>query len=132
MNGPEKISDSNWGDLEPAHVERIKHDIARSVAVGVSDALRNGAVRDAIAEGVTVGLQQAVMDQRTFDVLAAHAATALRRSATQASGRIVIDGITGLGKRVVFVVSIAVLVYAIGGWSALAHFWKFFTQASTP
>jgi hypothetical protein len=117
-------TDSNWGDLAPIQVERIKNDISRSVAQGIQSALRDGSVRDAIAEGVTVGLQQAVMDETTFDVLATRTATALRRSATRASGQLVVDGVVALGKRIVLIVSVAVIVYAIGGWAALAKVWQ--------
>ncbi|MFM2054248.1 MAG: hypothetical protein RL456_2285 [Pseudomonadota bacterium] len=119
--------DSNWGDLEPDQVARIKHDISRSVAEGIQTALKDGAVRDAIAEGVTVGLQQAVMDEATFDVLAMRTAQALRRSATRASGQLVIDGVIALGKRVILFVSLAILIYAIGGWAALVQVWKVIT-----
>lgn len=131
MGNSMQHNDSNWGDLEPQQVERIKHDISRSVALGITQALRDGAVRDAIADGVTAGLRHAVTDEQTFDLMATRAATALRRSATQASGRIVIDGVIGLGKRMILIVSLAILVYAVGGWSALAQFWKLFTQAPT-
>lgn len=125
------MPESNWGDLDPQAVAQLKIDIRRAVADGVDDALRQGALRDAIAEGVTIGLSQTAMDEDLFDTLVERFASAFRRSATQASGRIVVDGITGLAKRAAWFAALAVIVYALGGWTGLAALFKTLTH-STP
>lgn len=126
MDHPE----SNWGTLDPQAVTQLKADIRRAVAEGVDDALRQGSLRDAIAEGVTIGLSQTAMDEDLFDTIVERTAAAFRRSATQASGRIVIDGFTSLAKRAAWFAVLGILVYALGGWSGLASFFKTFTQHS--
>jgi hypothetical protein len=120
--------ESNWGDLDPQTITQLKLDIRRAVADGVDDALRHGALRDAIAEGVTIGLSQTAMDEDLFDSIVERTAAAFRRSATQASGRIVVDGVTGLAKRAAWFAVLGILVYALGGWTGLAALFKTFTS----
>lgn len=122
---------SNWGDLDPDTIAQIKSDIRRAVADGVDDALRQGSLRDAIAEGVTIGLAHTAMDEDLFDSIVERTATAFRRSATRASGRILVDGVVAMAKRAGWFAVLGILVYSIGGWAAVAAIWKTF-MSHTP
>lgn len=131
MTNPQHdMAESNWGDLDPQTVTQLKADIRRAVAEGVDDALRQGSLRDAIAEGVTIGLSQTAMDEDLFDTIVERTAAAFRRSATQASGQIVIDGLSGLLKRAAWFAVLGILVYALGGWSGLATLFKTLTHTT--
>lgn len=117
-------NESNWGDLEPHQVESIKHHISQAVSEGIVTGLLGGDIQAAIADGVTHGLHRAASDELLFDQLTASTAAAFRRGATKASGEFVLGGLWGLARRAAWFVLLGIVVYSLGGWSALAALWK--------
>lgn len=109
------VGDSNWGDLDPATVEKLKSHIQRSVADGVAEGLRS------VAE-----------DEDLFDLLAARVTSAFRRSAAKASGEFLIDSAKGLARRAFTFIVLGVLVYSMGGWAGLVALWKAMTAHGGP
>lgn len=49
---------------------------------------------------------------------------ALQRHATENTGKLVLGGLLGLLRRAVVFVLLGAIVYAVGGWTAIASFFK--------
>ena len=122
---------SIWGELDPETTERIKGDIRRAVSEGIAAAVEDGSIQHAISHGLTDGLRRASSDEELIDALMARIATSFRRSATEASGRIVVDGVVGMAKRAGWIMLVSLLIYSIGGPAALVTFWKYLTAGQT-
>jgi hypothetical protein len=92
-------------DTTLAHLESL---MAGAVQKGISDAMTEETAEKFWAAGLTV----------------------LQRQATQRAGRFVIGGLAGLLRKASLFVLLGGVVYAIGGWSALAGLFKALFQGS--
>lgn len=93
------MQNSDWGDLAPEAVTKIKV-----------------AVRD--------GVREALADPTTADQFVAGMYEAFSRHATDTVGRTAIGAIKTLIVRGLLFALIGALVYSVGGWAALVGFWK--------
>lgn len=85
-----------------------------------------------IAEAVRQGIQSAM----TEEVARAFWSTGLgvlQEEATQRAGKFVIGGFVGLLRKLLGFALLGSMVYAVGGWAALAKFWNLvFASGSAP
>ena len=123
---------TNWGDLDDTEVEAIKRTISRAVADGVGQAIQPEKIAEATADGIMIGMRRVAEDDALFDAIMGHMSVALRRSAQRASGRVVWDAITGLLRKALWFMIGGILVYSIGGWSAVAALWQTLTGHPAP
>lgn len=72
-----------------------------------------------ITEAVASGLIAALHDERTW----AAAAAGIRTSAQREAGNILVSALSGVLKKVTLFSVAGLLVYWVGGWSALAAVW---------
>lgn len=79
-------------------------------------------------QAVSEGIRSAVTEEMAAKVMAA-AITALQRQATERAGRAVMGGLLGLASKGTVFLLLGGLVYAVGGWSALAKLAKFLFSA---
>lgn len=73
----------------------------------------------AVREGI-----KAAMTEETAAAFWAAGLTVLQKSATQRAGRFVLGGVFGLVRKASLFLALGGIVYAIGGWSALASLAK--------
>lgn len=123
---------SNWGDLDPEAIERIKSNVRRAVADGIDDAMRQGAMRDAIAEGVTLGVQTVAMDDDLFELLGSRAAQSLRKTLVKNTGSLVLGGAVQMLRGVMWACIGFIVIFSLFGWSGIATTWKYFTTGPHP
>lgn len=76
-------------------------------------------MRDLMRDAVREGLRESV-DDETIERFWAGALRILQRQATERAGRFVLGGVVGLLRRGALFVMLGWLVYALGGWTALA------------
>lgn len=76
-----------------------------------------------IALAVAAGLKNAVTED-TAVLFWSAGLTALRKNAAEHTGRFVLGGLRGLLSKLGLFLALGSLVYALGGWSALAGLWK--------
>jgi len=76
-----------------------------------------------IALAVAAGLKNAVTED-TAVLFWSAGLTALRKTAAEHTGRFVLGGLRGLLSKLGLFLALGSLVYALGGWSALAGLWK--------
>lgn len=76
-------------------------------------------VKDAVREGIA----ESMTDDNAERFWAA-GVRVLQKNATQHAGRVVIGGLKGLASRAALFLLLGGIVYALGGWSALAGFFK--------
>lgn len=82
-----------------------------------------------MAQAVKDGLQS-VLNEQTAEVLWAAGFNVLQRQATQHAGRFVLGGLWELFRKLGLFLVLGGIVYAIGGWSALAGLFKTLFTAS--
>jgi hypothetical protein len=76
-------------------------------------------VADAVRDGIT-----AAINPQTAEAFWAAALTVLQRRAQEHTGRFVLGGLWGLARKVSLFLLLGGFVYAVGGWQALAGFFK--------
>lgn len=76
-----------------------------------------------MAKVVKDGLQS-VLNEQTAEAFWAAGFNVLQRNATQHAGRFVIGGLWGLMRKLSLFLMLGGIVYAIGGWNALASLFK--------
>lgn len=76
-----------------------------------------------MAKAVKDGLQS-VLNEQTAEAFWAAGFNVLQRNATQHAGRFVIGGLWGITRKLSTFVLLGGIVYALGGWNALAGFFK--------
>lgn len=74
-----------------------------------------GLMREAVREGVRELVTPETVEQFWLSGL-----QALQKQATQQAGRVVLGGLVGLARKAGVFLLLGGIVYAIGGWSALA------------
>lgn len=85
-----------------------------------------------MAAAVQAGIKRALNEPDTVAQFWAAGLHVLQRQATQHTGRFVIGGLVGLVQKVGMFLVLGGMVYAVGGWSALAKLWQvFFGGGST-
>lgn len=122
---------SIWGDLDPEATAKIKADIRQAVAEGIAETVESGHIQTAISQGLTDGLRHAAADPELIDVLMSRVADAFTKRATEASGRMVIGGVLGAMRRGIWIALLSLLVYSLGGWSAVSALWKYLTASQS-
>lgn len=80
-------------------------------------------VKGLVADAVREGIEESMTDENAERFWAA-GVRVLQKNATESAGRVVIGGIKGVASRLFLFVLLGGLVYAIGGWGALAGFFK--------
>lgn len=89
-------------------------------------------LEEKMAAAVREGIKGA-MTEETAAAFWAAGLTVLQRQATQHAGRFVLGGLWGLLRRASLFVTLGGIVYAIGGWAALATLFKtLFSSGGTP
>lgn len=76
-------------------------------------------LEDRIASAVGTGIKNA-MTEDTAAAFWAAGITVLQRQATDHAGRFVLDGLWGLARKASLFLMLGGIVYALGGWAALA------------
>lgn len=79
-------------------------------------------VREAVAEGI----RDVLSDKEALGVFWSSAYDQLQQSATQHTGRFVITGIKAAVTKGSMFLLLGMLIYSIGGWSAVAKLWHSF------
>lgn len=89
-------------------------------------------MRDLMREAVREGLRDTVNDE-AIERFWAGGLTMLQRQATQHAGRFVLGGLIGILRKAGMFLALGGVVYAVGGWSALAALMKtLFSGSATP
>lgn len=81
-------------------------------------------LRSHMREAVTHGLKDALIDEQALKTFWDSAFVALREQATRQTGVVVIGGLVATVKKALLFVLLGLLVYALGGWSAVSLWWK--------
>lgn len=76
-------------------------------------------MRDAVREGV-----RDLVTEETIEQFWAGGLGMLQKQATEHAGRFVLGGLWGLARKASLFLALGGLVYALGGWSALAALFK--------
>jgi hypothetical protein len=69
-------------------------------------------------------IKDVISDEQAMDNLWSSAFSSLQRSAQDHTGRILFGGLKALASRLMLFVSLGLIVYAIGGWTALLKLWS--------
>lgn len=80
-------------------------------------------MKAAIKEAVREGIQESVTLELAEQFWGAGLGM-LQKQATEHAGRFVIGGLMGLVKKLALFLLLGSMIYAIGGWSALANLFK--------
>ena len=80
-------------------------------------------MKTAIKEAVREGIRESVTPELAEQFWGA-GLDMLQKQATEHAGRFVIGGIMGLTKKLALFLLLGSMIYAIGGWSALANLFK--------
>jgi hypothetical protein len=85
-------------------------------------------MRDAVREGV-----RDLVTEETIEQFWAGGLGMLQKQATEHAGRFVLGGLWGLARKASLFMALGGIVYALGGWSALAALFKaMFSQGGAP
>lgn len=85
-------------------------------------------MRDAVREGV-----RDLVTEETIAAFWAGGLGMLQKQATEHAGRFVLGGLWGLARKASLFLALGGIVYALGGWSALAALFKaMFSQGGAP
>lgn len=85
-------------------------------------------MRDAVREGV-----RDLVTEETIEQFWAGGLGMLQKQATEHAGRFVLGGLWGLARKASLFLALGGIVYALGGWSALAALFKaMFSQGGAP
>lgn len=76
-------------------------------------------MREAVRQGV-----QDLVTERTIEQFWAGGLNMLQKQATQHAGRFVLGGLWGLARKASLFILLGGMVYAVGGWTALAALFK--------
>jgi hypothetical protein len=125
-------ADSNWGDIDPEAVSKIKMHITQAVADGIDDALARGAMRDAIASGVATGMQSVVEDEDLFTLVVDRLAGTVRSAAAHSAGDLVIGGASRLVSIAMWGGVILLGAWALGGMAGLKAAWSLLISGGKP
>jgi hypothetical protein len=89
-------------------------------------------MRDMMREAVRDGLKESINDE-AIERFWAGGLALLQRQATQHAGRFVLGGLMGIVRKAGVFLVLGGVVYAVGGWSALAALFKtIFNGGATP
>jgi hypothetical protein len=87
-----------------------------------------GLMRDAVRDGV-----RDLVTEETIEQFWAGGLNMLQKQATQHAGRFVLSGLWGLASKASLFLMLGGMVYALGGWTALASLFKaVFTHGGPP
>lgn len=114
---------SDWGDLSPLAVDKIKRHVEQSVEAGIVRAAHSPAVRDGVAEAMAQGLARALERDEVWDMASRRAAESLRQQAKASAGGMVLEGLKSLAK----IAAVLLIVYSIAGLPGVAAVWKTIT-----
>ena len=84
-------------------------------------------MEERIAAAVGSGIKS-VMTEDTAAAFWAAGLSVLQKQATQHAGRFVLGGLVGVVRKLGLFLTLGVIVYAMGGWSALAALFKVLFQ----
>ena len=85
-------------------------------------------LEDRIASAVGTGIK-AAMTEDTAAAFWAAGLSVLQKQATQHAGRFVLGGLVGVVRKLGLFLTLGGIVYAMGGWSALAALFKVLFQS---
>lgn len=89
-------------------------------------------MRDLMRESVREGLREFVTEE-TIEQFWAGGLGLLQKQATKHAGQFVLGGLLGLARKAALFLALGGIVYALGGWSALAALVKsMFSQGGAP
>jgi hypothetical protein len=77
-------------------------------------------MRSAVAEGI----KDAIKDEETVNVFWDSAFRALSTRAQARTGKFVLGGLSVFTRRVVLFLTLAFVVYTLGGWAAVVKLWS--------
>lgn len=75
-------------------------------------------MQEAVAEGI-----KSAINEETASAFWSAGFNALQKQATEHAGRFVLGGLWGIARRISMFLLLGGVVYAIGGWTALAKLW---------
>lgn len=116
--------ESNWGDLEPEAVDRIKHHIRSAVAEGIEEALRADDMRNAIASGVANGIKTVAEDEELFGLVIERLSTTVKSVAVKSTGRFIIDKAMTFAKLAFWAGLGFTFIGSLFGWPGVVAVWK--------
>lgn len=88
-------------------------------------------LREQMQDAVRVGITEA-MTEEAAEAFWGAGLTLLQKQAQQHAGRFVLGGLMGLAKKAGLFLMFGGIVYAVGGWTALAGLFKSIFSSSTP
>ena len=80
-------------------------------------------IKQVVADGVRDGISSA-LNEETAEKFWAAGLSALQKRANEHAGRFVLGGLWGLTRKLLVFFMLGGIVYALGGWQALAGLWK--------
>lgn len=80
--------------------------------------------QQAVAEGIKQGIREAIEDEEIVSAYWSKGIAVAKRTARDQAGAILFSSLGEIFKRVAQFAMLGMLVYAVGGWSALAGFIK--------
>lgn len=79
-----------------------------------------GKTREAMPEAI----REIVTDEKTMSLFWSAAFDSLQAAAQKHTGRILFSGLKALASRAMLFVALGLIVYSIGGWTALVKLWS--------
>lgn len=80
--------------------------------------------KQAVREGIIEGIKAAINDDSIVEAYWSQGLKVAKKQATQQAGSILVDGLGAFFKRAFQFAILGMLVYAVGGWTALAGLFK--------
>lgn len=81
-------------------------------------------IREAVREAVRDGIRDVLHDRDSLDAFWSSAYGVLQESATKQTGRLVLGSIKAVAAKGSLFVILGMLVYSIGGWTAVSKVWS--------
>lgn len=86
--------------------------------------------KQAMREAVASGIREVLSDKEIVADFWSGAFEQLQESAQRHTGRILLGSLGAVAKRVGLFVTLGLIVYAIGGWSAIVKLWHALTSGA--
>lgn len=106
----------------PSTITELDMPERRAQEVRLSDetiAYLESRIAEGVRKGMSSGLSDAITEEAAGKIMKTFI-TAVQKNANDHAGRVVLGGLWGMTKRAAGFVLMGSLVYAVGGWSAIA------------
>lgn len=121
-NSVDGENDVNWPEKE-----RRRETVVRLSRQDMDELVKK--IREANAESIAEALNSALTDDVAVRFWSA-GLRAIQTHAAEHTGRFILGGVWAVAQKLLLFVTIGSLIYAIGGWAALAKLWHAFFGAN--